>query len=160
MEKLIQKVKDNPRSRDFNVTITGFDSETEMEAYQSSLWMDQQSLYNNPFVFGIVFKGLSDTARSISYKIRMNNNYFYNTKDLMPINMFPGPDYSRNLKKECYDFYVSTLIVIVYEHCLCFILGGATQYMSSGFAGIQLLLDKILIEDLTGPIPPSEQVNY
>lgn len=99
MEKLIQKVKDNPYSRDFNVTITGFDSETEMEAYQSSLWMDQQSLYNNPFVFGIVFNGLSDTARSISYKIRMNNNYFYNTKDLMPINMFPGPDYSKNLKK-------------------------------------------------------------
>lgn len=160
MEKLIQKVKDNPRSRDFNVTITGFDSETEMEAYQSSLWMDQQSLYNNPFVFGIVFNGLSDTARSISYKIRMNNNYFYNTKDLMPINMFPGPDYGMNLKKECYNFYVSTLLVIVYEHCLCCILGGATQYMSSGFAGIQLLLDKILIEDLTGPIPPSEQVNY
>ncbi|ODM92121.1 ATP-binding cassette sub-family A member 3 [Orchesella cincta] len=115
-----------------NVTLRGFDSEGDMEAFHSLFLQSQYgsessnlTIYNQ-FIAGIVFNGLSQNVnpnQKISYKIRLTNGYFYNTNDLMPPDFDNGPGYST------YTYFYST------------------------FSAFQLVLDKTLIETLSGKQP-------
>ncbi|CAL8112749.1 unnamed protein product [Orchesella dallaii] len=120
-----------------NVTLQGFNSEGEMEAFHLMFLQSQYGstpsnfTRDNRFTFGIVFDGLSETInlnQKISYKIRLTNGYFYNTKDLFPWDFENGPGYSSD------------------------------SYYYSSFSAIQLVIDKFLIERLSGKLPEYEVV--
>jgi len=86
----------------FTVTLWGFNSEADMEAFhlifQQFLYQDYGDATNLTknyrFGFGIAFDGLSENVtpnQKISYKIRLANPYFYDTNDLMPSDFENGP---------------------------------------------------------------------